>query len=276
MNLNLRRMSAAGNVFHVALDLEVPESEASELACRLSAGLDLEPIGDAGPPAPADGLIIGLRSSTIPRQKMFNPDGSAGHCANGLRCLATLLAEENPSDLDAGVIETMDGPITVAFLAGGVEARIGTVRCLPGFPPPEQAYPISLGDETHTGYLAFVGNPQLVLFGGSELLLRCGELGPLFQEHPLFPDGINVQFVNPDPEGWTVRVWERGAGETMSCGTGAIAVAATGLQGLQAGASRLLNYPGGALTVRMDDEQRFYLAGLVLDEGRYRYLPAPA
>ncbi len=273
MSLNLTRMSAAGNVFYLALDQDPSEAEARELARHLCSGHDLTPQDDAAPAAPADGLILGLRDSIVPRQRMYNPDGSTGHCANGLRCLATLLEREQPGVLSEGKIMTDDGPIMVAFLADQIEACLGTLRPLPGFPSPDRPCSISLTDETIEGYLGYVGNAQLILFGGPLLQARCRELGPRLQEHPLFPDGVNVEFVNPDPAGWTVRVWERGAGETLSCGTGAIAVAAVGPQGLQPGASRLLRYPGGDLRVHMDGERRLYLTGPVVDEGCYRYQP---
>jgi diaminopimelate epimerase len=273
MSLNLTRMSAAGNVFYLALDQDLPEAEASTLARRLSAGRDLAPLNGAAAARPSDGLILGTSGPTAPRQRMYNPDGSVGHCANGLRCLAALLESESPGALDAGQILTDDGPVTVTFVADEIEACLGVLRPLPGFPSPDRLCSIALGGETIEGYLGYVGNAQLVLFGGPSLQARCRELGPRLQEHPLFPDGVNVEFVNMDPRGWSVRVWERGVGETLSCGTGAVAVAAVGPTGLRPGASRRLHYPGGDLKVHMDDERRLFLTGPVMEEGRYRHRP---
>lgn len=273
MSLNLTRMSAAGNVFYLALDLDLSQAEAAELAHRLCAGLDLCPEGGSPPARPADGLIIGYRGESIPRQIMFNPDGSRGLCANGVRCLAWLLEHDEPGTLSEGRIETEQGSITVSFLADEIEACLGQARTLTGFPPPNRPHEIKVGRDTLEGYLVDVGNAQVVLFGGAPMQARCREIGALLQEHPLFPDGINVEFVNPQASGWTVRVWERGAGETLSCGTGAVATAVAGPNGLQPGASRRLHYPGGDLKVHMDDKRRLYLTGPVRMEGQYRYQP---
>ncbi|MBM4119095.1 hypothetical protein FJ251_15435 [bacterium] len=272
MEHTVHRLSAAGNVFYLILGS--PPPDAAALARRLGAGEWLVPSAGSLPPRPSDGLIVGeAPTGQTPRQQMFNPDGSSGHCANGLRCLAWLLAREGRLPAD-GLIETVDGPVAVAVTGDLVSAALGPLRPLPGFPPPEAPCALDLGGETLTGYAAFVGNPQFVLFGDAALQARVGELGPRLQQHPRFPGGVNVEFVwrEPRPAGerWTVRVWERGVGETLACGTGALAVAGVGPTGLARGEQRDLHYPGGVLSVRRDAEDRLHLAGAVRYEGEYR------
>jgi diaminopimelate epimerase len=271
--VDFHRMSAAGNAFYLALDLAPAAIDAAALAQRVAAGRQLSAL-DASPPAgPSDGLILCTRpAGGSPRQQMFNPDGSSGHCANGLRCLAWLLARAGALPED-GTIDTVDGPVALAVSGARVEAALGPLRPLPGFAPPDTLTVIELDGEPLSGYAAFVGNPQFVLFGDAALQARVGELGPRLQRHPRFPDGVNVEFVVPAAaadEPWRVRVWERGVGETLACGTGALAVAAVGPQGIARGEARRLAYPGGLLTVRRDGADRLHLAGAVRYEGRYR------
>lgn len=272
MEQTLHRLSAAGNVFYLILGS--PPPDAAALARRVGAGEGLVPSAGSPPAQPSDGLILGeTPTGERPRQQMFNPDGSSGHCANGLRCLAWLLAREDRLPAD-GLIETVDGPVAVSVAGDRVSAALGPLRPLPGFPPPDAACALSVGEETLQGYAAFVGNPQFVLFGDAALQARVGELGPRLQQHPRFPGGVNVEFVHCEPtpagERWTVRVWERGVGETLACGTGALAVAGVGPRGLARGEQRDLHYPGGVLSVRRDAQDRLHLAGAVRYEGEYR------
>jgi len=274
MDIELHRMSAAGNAFYLAIDLEVEGAAAAALARRIAAGQDLAPQGDWPAPGPSDGLILCTRRpGAPPRQRMFNPDGSSGHCANGLRCLAWLLAREGLLPAD-GRVETVDGPVALTVAGDRVEAALGPLRRLPGFPPPDAPVQIEVAGEALSGYAAFVGNPQFVIVGDAALQARVRELGPRLQGHPRFPDGVNVEFVHRRPgsrgEEWTVRVWERGVGETPSCGTGALAVAGVGPAGIARGEARALSYPGGLLSVRRDAADRLHLSGPVRYEGCYR------
>lgn len=280
MDLVLHRMSAAGNAFYLAVGRSLPLAHAEELAQVLSRGDALWPLDDASPPDLSDGLIFGLLAGggAPPRQIMHNPDGSRGHCANGVRCLAWLLAAGNALPTPPRIL-TDDGEIPVTVDGDRVEAALGPLRTLAGWTPPDQLAEIVLNGETLRGYPAYVGNPQFVLFGDVSLEARLATVGAALQTHPRFPDGVNVEFVFEDPaapegeDGWRVRVWERGVGETLSCGTGALAVAAVGPRGLARGAARPLRYPGGTLTVRRSHDDRLHLSGEVQHEGRYALAP---
>ncbi len=116
-----------------------------------------------------------------------------------------------------------------------------------------------------------MGNPHFVVFGSEALLGRIGEFGPALQEHGEFPGGINVEFASRDRDSIRARVWERGAGETLSCGTGAAAVASAGPDALRPGERIEVQYPGGPLTVARSGEGGLILSGRVLNEGSSLY-----
>lgn len=254
MDLLLERYSAAGNAFFLILDLNP----------ALGSGLARSLAGRC------DGLILGLEGDP-PAMRMFNPDGSEAMCGNGLRCLARLLAERGRLRA-GGLVATVDGPKRLDWDGDFVEAEMGRPRPLPGLGArPDEPVALRLGDETFTGYGVFVGNPHWVLLAGGPLQARVAELGPRFERHERFPEGVNTEFVRREGGRLQVRVWERGVGETRSCGTGALAVAAAGPEPVLPGQRRRIHYPGGPLDVRCDETGALHLGGEVKREGTYRW-----
>jgi diaminopimelate epimerase len=266
--MELFRMSAAGNVFYLTLAEPPEEADRPALARQICAGLGVQ--GRPGSPAPgADGLIFGRNAP--PRQSMYNPDGSQGFCANGLRCLARLLADAGTLASGESIL-TSDGPKAVFFREGDVELAMGPPRDLPGRPGSmRESFAVSIAQGSFAGFGVYVGNPHFVLFTDRATQARAGELGPALERHTAFPEGVNVEFAVQEADEILVRVWERGAGETLSCGTGAAAVAAAGPNGLAHGQERRLRYPGGVLRVRRLEDGGLCLAGPVLHEGRFRW-----
>ena len=257
MDLKLTRMSAAGNVFYVGLDLSLSRESAPRLARAVCAGW--------GANLPSDGLI--LAASSPPVQHMLNPDGSEGLCANGLRCLALLLADggllARPTE-----IATCAGPRRVGLSPDGPYVQLGEAADLPGRPGSvREAFSVRVLGERLTGFGVELGNPHFVVFCDDGLRSRIGEFGPALQEHGEFPGGINVEFATREGDSLRVRVWERGAGETLSCGTGAAAVASAGPEALRRGHSVRLLYPGGTLTVAAMEHGGLTLSGQVVNEG---------
>ncbi len=246
-------MSSAGNAFLLSLDLDPGEGPA--LARNLGGS--------------CDGLILG--SSPPAAMRMFNPDGSEAMCGNGLRCLARLLADRAAFE-SGGVILTLDGPKQVTLRDDFVEAEMGAARPMPGFPAgPRELEEIRIAGETFRGHAVFVGNPHWVFLADESLQQRVAELGSLLQDHERFPGGVNVELAVSEGESFRVRVWERGVGETLSCGTGALAVASAGPAAIEAGEIRRIRYPGGELQVRAGEDGRLYLGGEVLREGRFEW-----
>ncbi len=249
----LHRMSAAGNAFYLSLDLE---AQAGPALARLLA-------------RSSDGLILG--SANPSAMRMFNPDGSEAMCGNGLRCLARLMSELGQFQ-DGGQILTVDGPKTIRIRGNFVEAEMGHARSIDKIGcSPEEFLEIQIGGETFSGHAVFVGNPHWVIPSDASLQKRVCELGPLLQIHEKFPKGVNAEFAIAEDDGFNVRVWERGVGETLSCGTGALAVAAAGPKAIAPGEKRRIRYPGGELIVRSGPSGLLHLGGEIRYDGLYEW-----
>ncbi|MBN2171988.1 MAG: diaminopimelate epimerase [Candidatus Krumholzibacteriota bacterium] len=260
-------MSAAGNVFYLTLAGPTDEDERRALARHACGGRARDASGGTLPAA--DGLILG--AADPPGQVMLNPDGTEGMCGNGLRCLAALLAGAGRFRT-GGAIETSDGPKRVWLEGDEVRAELGEARSLPGRPGSlATPFAVDAAGTRLAGYGAWLGNPHFVVFTDAATQARVRELGPRLQGHPDFPDGVNLELAVADPAsgGWRVRVWERGVGETRSCGTGALAVAAAGPRPVAAGGRVVIAYPGGPLAVSRDAAGMLSLAGPVAEEGRF-------
>ncbi len=191
------------------------------------------------PPSPAGGSADG-------RMRVLNADGTiAEMCGNGLRCAALHLARQRQVDRGEVAIETDAGVRSCAFERGGdvamVLADMGVVRVLG-----DESIPHEGGAVAATRVDA--GNPHAVVFRR----IAPGELEALGA--PLSAaSGANVEFAWPHEGGMEVLVWERGAGATLACGTGACAVvAAASSKGVVEGTVVRVRLPGGELEVRYD------------------------
>ncbi|MBV8645233.1 MAG: diaminopimelate epimerase, partial [Candidatus Eremiobacteraeota bacterium] len=171
----------------------------------------------------ADGVLLVESSATgDARMRIINADGSeAEMCGNGIRCVARYLDEREQRE--AFTIDTLAGPIGARIVARSpyrvevemAEPRIGaTVRSV-GF----------------TGIPVDLGNPHLVVAVDDVDAVDLATVGPRIERDPQFSGGTNAHFVQRDGEGWRVRHWERGAGATQACGTGAVAVGAVLIAG---------------------------------------------
>lgn len=238
----------------------------------------------------SDGLILALPSSRADlRMRMFNPDGSeAEMCGNGIRCLAKFAVEHGiavPSE-SAVVIETLAGDLRCEL--SGSAGRVERVRVAMGVPhlepsevPVKAAGPAPIKDlplEVEAGTFdvtcVSMGNPHAVHFTDipvSDFLLATA--GPQIEHSPLFPNRVNFEIVNRVGPGQVrARVWERGAGETLACGTGAcaIGVAAT-LAGLSNGET-VVSLPGGDLLIEWNGRGEVYLSGPATEVFRGEWL----
>jgi diaminopimelate epimerase len=224
----------------------------------------------------ADGVIRIARSDSADFfMDYWNADGQiAEMCGNGVRCLAKYAYDRGltaRTELDVG---TRAGPkhlvLTVEEGAvAGVRVDMGRPaferRAIPMAGPEEETFvgrPFSDDGREYTATALSMGNPHLVLFGVDDLgSLDLRLAGPRLEHHPDFPERTNVEFVNVRDGVVEVRVWERGSGATMACGTGACAslVAAT-LSGL-VDRRATVRFPGGDLDVEWADDDRVYLTG---------------
>ena len=180
------------------------------------------------------------------RMDIWNADGSSAEaCGNATRCVVALTG--------ADTIETEGG-----LLKGEVNDLSVTVT----LPPPRFQYdeipiadamdtaPVPMGwDELEGPDAVNVGNPHLVFFVDDVDSVPLGELGPRIESDPAFPERINVNIVEEDPRGLRIRTWERGAGLTQACGTGACASAIAAIRRKKALSPVIVLMPGGTLHI---------------------------
>jgi len=185
----------------------------------------------------SDGLIIIQPSDSADcRMEMYNADGSRGKmCGNGIRCVAKYAYEHGLTRANPMRVETDAGIKEIVLQLDGETVREATVDM--GEPILDgPSIPIAAEGRVVDGELEVdgerrrvtcvsMGNPHCVLFVDEVAGLDLPAIGPAFETHPFFPDGVNTEFVRVDgPTSLTMRVWERGSGETAACGTGACAV----------------------------------------------------
>jgi diaminopimelate epimerase len=241
---------------------------------RLARAMDDRHFGVGG-----DGIIVALPSELAAlRMRMFNPDGSeAEMCGNGIRCLAKFAAERGLVEAanDALSVETGAGLLTCRLLRDG--DSVAAVRVSMGRPrldpreipvlaeqaPPVRNFPIEAGGVRYEVTCVSMGNPHAVLFTHAPVdEFPLDRTGPLVEHLPAFPRRVNFEVVNVVSHGrLRARVWERGAGLTFACGTGACAIAvAARLNGLT-GDSTEVSLPGGMLQIDWDGDGEVFLTG---------------
>ena len=230
----------------------------------------------------ADGLILAAKSSDAPiRMRIFNADGSEAEMSgNGMRCLAKFAADGGmvTPDGDAFDVETGGGVMRV-IITKDAKGRVSSVRERMGRPrldpreipiaveaqPPITSYPVDVNGRTLAISAVSMGNPHAIYFQqGPVADYPLHTIGPLVEHHRLFPNRTNFEVVRVMPHGKAeMRVWERGVGETLSCGSGASAVmVAARLQGLTQDALEL-TVPGGVLQLEWDGTNEVILTGPV-------------
>ena len=231
----------------------------------------------------SDGLILALPSEKADlRMRMFNADGSEGEmCGNGIRCLVRFAFDNGilPAELSPVRVETMAGVLDVTPLGGDGDgmtaARVlmGEPRLIPGEIPVALEgmdavvdEPMEVAGREFRMTCVSMGNPHAVVFMDEPVDdFPLTEIGPMVEHHPLFPARVNFEIVNVLDGGNVLktRVWERGSGITMACGTGACAVqVAARLNGL-AGDRATIALPGGDLTVEWPGEGEVVMEGPV-------------
>lgn len=187
----------------------------------------------------SDGLvIIGPGEQADFSMRMYNSDGSVGKmCGNAARCVGKYVYEKGLTRKTEIVLST-DSGIRTLYLkirndkVESVRVDMGVPVFDPELIPLTSLYrtnkiPLELMGNPMIGYAVSMGNPHLVIFCNSIFNLDLQRIGIQLEHHPAFPDGVNTEFVEiADRQNLRMRVWERGSGETLACGTGACAVLA--------------------------------------------------
>ncbi len=214
--------------------------------------------------AGSDGMIW-ISPSTIADFKMriFNTDGSeAKMCGNGIRCVGKYVYDKGYTTKTHLTIETLSGIRTIDLhLTNGkvttVTVDMGQAILSPDLTLIVNNTPIIVTPVT-------VGNPHTVLFADSITDIMLTTLGAKIERHPAFPDGTNVEFIQIlSPTNLRMRVWERGSGVTMACGTGACASVAASVRKKYCPYSTPITVylDGGTLTIRMDHHDILTMTG---------------
>lgn len=187
----------------------------------------------------SDGLIL-IKPSDIAdcEMDMYNLDGSQGAmCGNGIRCVAKyvydygIVKKENISVSTKSGIKYLDLTVRdgkVALVRVNMGSPILTASQIPVVSSTEEMInaPLKVNGETYYITAVSMGNPHAIVYMTDVDHLDIGEIGPYFENHMAFPDRVNTEFVEVlDDHTLKMRVWERGSGETLACGTGACAVA---------------------------------------------------
>lgn len=215
----------------------------------------------------ADGVIFLLTEANDEhRMRIFNSDGSEPEmCGNGIRCLAKFMQDLNIPTTDskyqiqtgAGLIVPkmdVDGQVTVdmgkPFLTA---AEIPTT--LRDSDHKVINVPLEVGGSTWNVTTVSMGNPHCMTFVDDVDTIPLAEIGILFEHHPVFPKRTNTEFVEVVNRGYVkMRVWERGAGATLACGTGACATVVAGVLNDLCDRTCTVNLPGGDLKIQWSEE----------------------
>ena len=291
--MKFTKMHGAGNDY-IYIDARAPTFDNEDWP-KLSQQMSDRHFGIGG-----DGIILIMDSDVADlRMRMFNADGSEGEmCGNGIRCFVKYAVER-------GIVAPADGKIKVETLAGirsivpiydgqllvGARVSMGEPRLNPEDLPveldpamgyrkgPVLSYPFQVDGLDLPLTFVSMGNPHAVTFLDkpvAEFPLHI--IGPQVERHPMFPRRVNFEVVNlGEPGQLKARVWERGSGETLACGTGACAIAvAARLQGLTQD-SVDITLPGGTLTIDWDGEGEVYLEGPAEEvfSGEWQYRNSP-
>jgi diaminopimelate epimerase len=215
INMHFTKMHGLGNDYLYVYG-EVP-SNIKELSTKLS-----ERHFGAG----SDGMIYISPSAVADfKMRVFNADGSeAKMCGNGIRCVGKYVYDKGYTNKKTLTVETLSGIKTLELVVR--LGKVGSVTVDMGQAIPADDMTLHIDSETVGLTPVSIGNPHAVLFVDDIEKAPLTTLGPMIEHHKAFPDGVNVEFVQVLENGeLCMRVWERGSGVTMACGTGACAVA---------------------------------------------------
>lgn len=224
----------------------------------------------------SDGMILICPSDKADfRMAMYNLDGSEGKmCGNGVRCIAKYVYDHHLTDKTTISLETLGG---IKYLdINVVDGKAATIKVDMGAPVLEPAaipvkvdgeravnVPIEVDGKTWHMTCVSMGNPHAVVFVDDPAVMDLPAIGPKFEKHPVFPEQVNTEFVHVvDRHTVNMRVWERGSGETLACGTGACATAVACILNGYTDDEVLVHLIGGDLLIRYDREaNKVYMTG---------------
>ena len=271
MKIDFVKMHGLGNDFILIDCLSKQLGDSSFLSC-LAKRLCNRNFGIG-----ADGLMLILPSSKADlRMRIFNYDGSeAQMCGNGIRCFAKYAYENKLISKTKFTVETLAGIIIPELTITnnkilGVKVNMGSPKLRRREIPmngkdtstvvnetlkinPEQTFKITC---------VSMGNPHCITFVNDVQSIPVDEIGPKIENHPLFPEKTNVEFIQVlNKQEINFRVWERGVGETLACGTGACAALVAAVLNKKTDREAIIHLPGGDLDIQWADDGHVYMTG---------------
>lgn len=261
--MEFTKLHGIGNDFIVVDAIRNPVPAPAALAVRLCA----RRFGVG-----ADGLILICESGRADAtMRIFNSDGSEPEmCGNGIRCAAKYLYDSGLCPRREMAIDTLAGVKRIQIEEASARTASVTVDMgAPDFEPariPVAAQSnrvcVELDGRAVSFFCVSMGNPHAVTFDLFPEEAEFRRLGAMMERHPLFPARANIEFCRADgPEAATVKVWERGDGPTLACGTGSCAVLAAGAELGLLRRSAEIRLPGGALRDRWASDGHIYMTG---------------
>jgi len=265
--MKFTKMHGAGNDYIYVNAMQEQVLNPSEIAIRVS---------DRHFGIGSDGLVLIMASQCADfRMRMFNSDGSESEmCGNASRCIGKYVFDNGLTDKHSVTLETKAG-IKVLDLTV-VDGKVSTVRVDMGEPilepvnipmdfPGDYAIqvPVTVREKEYLLNGVSMGNPHAVIFMEGIEALNLPVIGPDFEHNELFPKRTNTEFVEViDKEHVSMRVWERGAGETLACGTGACAVLVAGVLSGHLHRKAQVDLLGGTLQIEWNAENNHvYMTG---------------
>lgn len=199
----------------------------------------------------SDGLIhIAKGEHADFEMRIFNADGTEGEmCGNGIRCVGKYVYDKGYTDKTSLTIQTLAGvrTLTLTLSACGTVDAVSVDMGVPTFLGQQL---LEVGGKIYMGEYISIGNPHFAILCEEVGEIDLATIAPQIQQNPLFPQGVNVEFFHRiAPESYAMRVWERGSGETLACGTGACAVFATVRKAGLAPEKITLQQQGGAVSL---------------------------
>lgn len=219
----------------------------------------------------ADGIVL-IKPSVVADccMDIYNADGSrAKMCGNAIRCVAKYI-HNNKKQNEIIKIDTLSGIKRVFIKNNFAKVNMGKPILNGRLIPTRYGDSVvkdkilNIDDKDYKITCLSMGNPHCIVFCEDIERIRLEEIGPLFENHEMFPERINTEFAEiVSPTKIKMRVWERGSGETLSCGTGACAVCvASVINGFCKQNTEIeINLPGGKFSVRWHEDNNVYLSG---------------
>lgn len=266
--MKFTKMHGIGNDYIYVNCLEETVENPSELAVKLS---------DRHFGIGSDGLILIKPSLKADfEMEMYNADGSRGEmCGNGIRCVGKYVYDKGLTDKTTVSIETLAGIKHLELIVKNQKVKAVCVEMgkpefaaekIPVLSDAKEVInsPLIVNGKEYLATCVSVGNPHCVVFFKEDVReIDLKEIGPFFEKHKNFPKRINTEFINVlDEKTLRMRVWERGSGETLACGTGACAAAAAAVVNRYTAENVTVHLLGGDLNIQWNrDEDMVYMTG---------------